>query len=412
MKKVIICFIGFCVVFHLSSPSHAYDKIIKSKITLGQKESLIDEEQEEDNDYNFTKFKVSINQDINPKLSYFLSYQKYDKNYSAQDNLDNRVILLKNNWIYNLKSYENLSHKIELSFSFLGKDFTNDNAQTYKRWKLNSSYKIEQYKDFLLRLSLGGSHYNFTNNTSNNDGDMSVKIDGAKFLDNLVIASYLKFTNSSNSTSGKQLTFKIGANYNIKQPLIEEIKINYLRSKRNSREIDDSDYNLDYLLHQFNLVTNHDFIHNLKTTFNFGYLTKDYVNANYDQTGFNVGIKTKMDLWHTSYGKIYSKLGYEFKTRNYPLSSTMTYTKHDLKLGAALTKRQDYSIKTNISSSFLRFPNSSQKDRNNLSFKITGSKYLWENFILESCFNIKKRFYLRDNDSVLKTFYMALTYKI
>lgn len=365
MKKALIAIILLCICFSIEGMAYS----VESYYEAGKKDTL-DEIDEDDQDYNYNKYHLGIENKLSKQTTYSLSYTKGKKDYGLAS-LNNEYFEIKNKYEY-LKIKKGIKRQFALTLNYKEKEFPGAGQNSFSNINSKGWWTYRDPKSHSIKTEVGYQNYRFKNNPGNNEEVISGKIDAKKYLDDLTLGCNSKIIYSTSSLFRTQSNNKVTLDYS-------SMNLGYGFGYRKG-EHDEGEYSNDYKYSEINIGNQYKIGKSLTGSLRYEGTEKGYLSGNYDSVGFGItnGLKYKFS------SLFYTKLDLEYRQRLYDNIVNLSHYKNRIEISLNYRERMVWGCEVLLRSIFYRFPSSTTlKDRNDKGIKISVDRYMSDSLKLK-----------------------------
>lgn len=280
-------------------------------------------EKDDDLDYTQNKYYIRADEDLSKRLAVMLNYVNYTRTYKDEDDLNNRVQDIKNNWDYYFYKESAGSLKLDVNLAYKTKRYNDNETQDFNRTKASAQLTWDKDADWRIALKGGAEWYDFINSDEKKKNLYYEKITAKKYFNDekIVLIGGAKLKQSEINLKNHKNEYELDAGVDVKtdNPLLEKISLRGEFGARNT--VEDEDYaeeelNYDYKYVRASAKTVHQLTEKLETSLRGEIRDKTYEEVDYDYNSYLLGNKWKYKHYLKSKRKKYIQVSLDLVYAN------------------------------------------------------------------------------------------------
>lgn len=398
----------------LRAPALSYTWEAQFSVDLGSSDT-IDEDDEVELDYSFSKNTFKLGRKITPLWEYDLTVSEGRKDYDEEDHndLDNSRLNIINSVRYeNDNSRERDRWAFDVDYE--NKQFEDDPGSSFNEidYAVRRSYKLKGSHMWSASGGLSNLMYSDTSREGENIANIKLGFERYFFDDDLTLDGYTNVISSSRSNYGVHMTNKLGTTVVIHQPHISRLRVWCKTGFRNSRfmeeGLDDDDTYYDYGFNELSISTKHPIVDGISGDLSYLIFTKEYIGAPYDNSGFQISNSYK----YRANSNLFYRVGYSYKGKAYSDTKSLSYNRNQYYVETNYRKKLDWGASLKATKSFYEYPDDQfTKDEVSTRLTLQLSKYFTREIELILAGDYKFKDYEETPDLALTKWHFGSQYK-
>jgi len=375
-----VFFLGICLMLS-PSLSLADDYSLSGYFEAGKRSQAEDfEEEDEDREYIYQNYHLSLNHKLSDRLSYKIGSFIYDRDYKSSDSLDNISKIFKAKGSYYLNKQKKGSLKIDIKLKYKEKRYRDTPSREYDQIMFSPKFTYDNKASHRINLSAGVNNYDYLSAKANDQLKFFSKLEATKYLldRKLALISSYKLETTGHKRANRRKNkndFMFGFDYMSDFLCIYKIAARAKLGQRDTKDDDERDEDFDYKYRQFYVKTENRITSKLKNSLKYQYFKKDYLTADLDHSGFYILSRWRYKMLDDKTQGLYFNLTAKHKDVNYNLKSGSDYKKETLGIKGTYKRKRDWKTSAALQGNFYDYEDSI-KDKNRYYTRLSFEKLL------------------------------------
>ena len=356
------------------------DSEVQGYFEMGERSTLEDfEEDPDDTDYSYIKYRVKFFQDVTDRLGYRIAGYVYDKDYDETDNLDNVSRTFTGGIDWCAWEAENRSLTLDLDFLLRDKQYFNSPTYEYKRVKAAPGLMYRAEGEYIVKLRAGLDRYEYPEAPEKDQFIPFAKAEGRRYLLDraLTFSGSYAIKAAREPEKGKeriQRDMRAGADYKFGMAGIYKAMARAGWGNRDTRYDEEIDKDYDYEYFYWYVKTVHKISNTVKTDIKYRYYTKDYLTASLDHTGFSVRNGWDLEALETKAHRLWWSLDLEHRGVEYD-DTDSGYTRETAEAAVNFKQKKSYKLSAGLQANLYDYEDPA-RDKTRYYTVLSGEKYL------------------------------------
>lgn len=323
------------------------------------------EEEDTDDDYAYRSYHLKLRQKVSDRLSYDIGSFIYGRDYKSKDSLDNISGIFKTNWSYNIDRLKDEALELGIKVNYKEKRYENTPRNEYDEIRFAPMLTFKKKNVYSVDLILGIDNYDYLEAGEKDQLKISGRIAAVRYFRDkkLKLISSYRIEQSERETTGRERTkheVLAGLDYVFDIPLIYKVTARAGWGKRDTKEDEERDDDLDYEYCRLYGGTEHKIGPELITNIKYQYLRKDYIHADLDSRGFYIQNSWDYEALDNTSRRIWFHLELEHKDVSYSLRSGNDYRKETAGVDVNYRRKKEWKASAGFEGNFYDFSDSAK----------------------------------------------------
>jgi len=351
-----------------ASSLFAADNNLDAKFEFGRRgASGVVEEEDLKDEFNFSRYTIRAIRQINPKNSYYATYEYYTRRFDTLKNNTNSLNMAglgTDNIIYSSGNY---SAKIGPDFEYRDKHYA-DADKSFDQIIFDIPFSFKKEKDWSVFL-VGAINSFIFDSAPKNEFRTSGRIEFAKkFMDEALTANaFCRYRYVSRENKSDRIERNIGGSVELKfeSPFLKSITGGLEHGMDNTKIMyEEREDNYDYNFVTWYIRTKAMILNMFKENIKYSHMRRNYYNFN-DNFNGNV-IENTLSATVLDSKDLTAKVSLDYKYKQFRflyVSNPFSYHSNFIKPTVELTKKNDWKVWLGEDTKFYRFDSNRQNDK-------------------------------------------------
>lgn len=358
------------IILLISVPAYASLPTIRTYYQHGERTTEYIIEKDDDLDYSFNKYYISLDEELSKRLSFMLNYVDYRREYKEETDMNNRIRDYKSAWDYYFFKDKEKSLKLDFNLGYREKDYENKEKLDFEKTKVDSQLTYRDKENWWGAIRAGIDYYNFTNDKTKDRYIYSEGITVKKYFDDehltLIGAVRLKQVDLKEKNDRDEYELELGTDIKTDYNILEKISLRWLLGERNTIEDEEyeEDLDYDYRYKSARVKTTHKLTETLETSIRGEIKEKNYDNVDYDYNSYLLGNEWSWKYFLTRKRKKYIQIGLDLVhgQTDYDIMENSSHYKNGITIALAYKMWGRWSYEIEFGASGYRYE-LEEKDR-------------------------------------------------
>jgi len=353
---------------------------------FGRKSTSEETEAQED-EVSVSRYSTEVDFRANEKFSVETKAAYWEKDYRSLNELDNitRVYGLSPSLLLFRK--ESHALRVRLRVNRREKRYLEQPSLSFNQHTFQPTLLLEKRKDYSLSLGLGWNDYHYLADVGKDQTIFYQETNVKKTLleERLDLKSSYRIEMNNFERAGKEKIkheVSAGGSYQFYQPWLESIQLSGSFGKRDSKEMEGRDEDVDFSFWEYSLKSQHAVSANLMGTLHTSNFENDFRTNRFDSNGWESGTDLDYLLIKTDMEKLRLEFEGNYKTVKYPVDSNSSYQRMTLKVGSFYQRKKDWKAALGYEANLYHFNLSSNDKARHLLFTEGGHWFMEEKLYL------------------------------
>lgn len=366
----------FILLLFLYSPS--YSTTISSFLDFGSLSSFDDyEESIDDKSYNYQTYNLKLDKKISKTFNYYLTSFLYKKDYLEDNAKDNSSLVTRAKLAFTKK------YNFNITMQYKQKKYQGLPREEFDQIKLNSSISKKEKNNYRITFNLGFNSFKYLNAHNKDLLNLLAKTKFEKYFNNedTEFELFYKLEASNKQYEDKKRnkhTTRFSFTSRTSLPLLYKYKFQFEYGQRDTKDIDELDFDTDFTYYKYTAKTSHKLKPRLKTDIKYEYIAKDYTALTLDYSRYLIHNKWAYDIINEKNNRLWTSLKGEYKDMSYIDRLQDNYIKKSLNFGINYKRRKNYKLYTTIQNNIYCYKNY-LRDKDQFNYILGVEKYLLDN---------------------------------
>ncbi len=370
-------------------PISAQATTLLGETEVGQRSTSEDYDgEDQEDDYHYLNGHINIDSKISDKLTTEADASRKTKDYETLNDLDNQTDAFTLKPTLLLRGDDQRSLKADFRTNYRRKRYENQPRLDYNQIALQSKFTLQKTSLYSISALAGWQKYYYPAADNKDQSNLFETTEGSRYFfdQRLNLRSAFRIGITDVQREGKDKTkfeYSGGAIYRLSQPWIDDIEVSGGFGKRDSKDTENQDEDLDFTFSRYRIKTDHVINPSIKAAVYYERFQKDYKADTLDFNGYDAGAGLDWDFVNDKESRSWTNLDLGYRNIDFLEKQSSSYGKLTPDINYSYQRKQNWKITTGFQADIYDY-DASLKDKTRYTFQVGGDKYLLDSHILLS----------------------------